>query len=37
MERVVDAAAHDLDIAPDVLRRKNLIKPKALPYKTPTG
>ena len=37
MERVVDAAAHDLDIAPDVLRRKNLIKPKALPYKTQTG
>ncbi len=37
IERVVDAVAHDLDIAPDVLRRKNLIKPKALPYKTPTG
>ena len=37
IERVVDAAAHDLDIAPDVLRRRNLIKPKALPYKTPTG
>jgi len=37
IERVVDAAAHDLDMAPDVLRRKNLIKPKALPYTTPTG
>src|SRR5262249_23084186 len=37
IERVVDAAAHDLGIPPDVLRRKNLIKPKALPYKTPTG
>jgi aerobic carbon-monoxide dehydrogenase large subunit len=37
MERVVDAAAHDLGTAPDVLRRKNLIRPKALPYKTPTG
>ncbi|MGB8565203.1 MAG: molybdopterin cofactor-binding domain-containing protein, partial [Pseudolabrys sp.] len=37
IERVVDAVAHDLNIAPDVLRRKNLIKPKALPYKTPTG
>src|SRR5471030_1294901 len=24
-------------MAPDVLRRKNLIKPKALPYTTPTG
>ncbi len=37
IERVVDAAAHDLGIAPDAIRRKNLIKPKALPYKTPTG
>jgi carbon-monoxide dehydrogenase large subunit len=37
IERVVDAAAHDLGMAPDVLRRKNLIKPNALPYKTPTG
>ena len=37
IERLVDAAAHDLDMAPDVLRRKNLIKPKALPYTTPTG
>ena len=37
IERVVDAAAHDLDIASDAIRRKNLIKPKALPYKTPTG
>ena len=37
IERVVDAAAHDLNMAPDVLRRKNLIKPKALPYTTPTG
>ncbi len=37
IERVVDAAARDLGMAPDVLRRKNLIKPKALPYATPTG
>jgi aerobic carbon-monoxide dehydrogenase large subunit len=37
IERVVDAAAHDLGMAPDVLRRKNLIKSRALPYKTPTG
>ncbi len=37
IERLVDAAARDLDIAPDALRRKNLIKPKAMPYKTPTG
>ena len=37
IERVVDAAAHDLGIASDTIRRRNLIKPKALPYKTPTG
>ena len=37
IERLVDAAAHDLDTAPDALRRKNLIKPKAMPYTTPTG
>ncbi|HEX3710996.1 MAG TPA: xanthine dehydrogenase family protein molybdopterin-binding subunit [Pseudolabrys sp.] len=37
IERVVDTAARDLDIAPDALRRKNLIKAKALPYTTPTG
>ena len=37
IERLVDAAARDLDTAPDALRRKNLIKPKALPYTTPTG
>jgi carbon-monoxide dehydrogenase large subunit len=37
IERVVDAAARELDVAPDALRRKNLIKPKALPYTTPTG
>jgi carbon-monoxide dehydrogenase large subunit len=37
IERAVDAAAHELGVAPDVLRRRNLIKPKAMPYKTPTG
>jgi carbon-monoxide dehydrogenase large subunit len=37
IERVVDAAAHDLGIASDTIRRRNLIKPKALPYRTPTG
>ena len=37
IERLVDTAARDLDIAPDALRRRNLIKPKAMPYKTPTG
>ena len=37
IERLVDAAARDLDIAPDALRRRNFIKPKAMPYTTPTG
>ena len=37
IERAVDAAAHEIGVAPDALRRKNLIKPKALPYTTPTG
>ncbi len=37
IERLVDAAAHDLGVAPDALRRKNFIKPKAMPYTTPTG
>jgi carbon-monoxide dehydrogenase large subunit len=37
IERLVDTAARDFDIAPDALRRRNLIKPKAMPYTTPTG
>jgi carbon-monoxide dehydrogenase large subunit len=37
IERLVDTAARELGTAPDALRRKNLIKPKALPYTTPTG
>jgi aerobic carbon-monoxide dehydrogenase large subunit len=37
IERAVDAAARKLGMAPDALRRKNLIKPRALPYTTPTG
>ncbi|MCK9918552.1 xanthine dehydrogenase family protein molybdopterin-binding subunit [Microbacteriaceae bacterium K1510] len=37
IERAVDHAARELGIAPDVLRRKNVIKPKAMPYTTPTG
>ncbi|HEX5210261.1 MAG TPA: xanthine dehydrogenase family protein molybdopterin-binding subunit [Pseudolabrys sp.] len=37
IERMVDHAARELGIAPDVLRRRNLIKPKAMPYTTPTG
>jgi len=37
IERAVDYAARELGMTPDALRRKNLIKPKALPYTTPTG
>ncbi len=37
IERLVDAAARDLDIAPDTLRKRNFIKPKAMPYTTPVG
>ena len=37
IERAVDAAARELGIAPDALRRSNFIKPKAMPYTTPTG
>ena len=34
IERLVDAAARELGIAPDALRRKNFIRPEQMPYKT---
>jgi carbon-monoxide dehydrogenase large subunit len=37
IERLVDSIAHELNVAPDVLRRRNFIRPKAMPYTTPTG
>jgi carbon-monoxide dehydrogenase large subunit len=37
IERLVDVAAREIDMTPDAIRRKNLIKPKAMPYTTPTG
>jgi carbon-monoxide dehydrogenase large subunit len=37
IERLVDVAARDIGMAPDALRKKNFIKPKAMPYTTPTG
>src|SRR5581483_213144 len=37
IERLMDVAARELDIAPDVFRRKNFIKPSAMPYRTATG
>ena len=37
IERLVDAAARELGTAPDVLRRRNFIRPKAMPYTTAVG
>jgi carbon-monoxide dehydrogenase large subunit len=37
IERLVDTTARELGIAPDVLRKRNFIKPSAMPYTTPTG
>ncbi len=37
IEQLVDAAARDLGLAPDALRKRNFIKPKAMPYRTATG
>jgi aerobic carbon-monoxide dehydrogenase large subunit len=36
LERLVDVAARDLGVEPDALRKKNFIKPKQMPYTTPT-
>ncbi len=36
IERLVDTAARELEVAPDALRKKNFIKPKQMPYTTPT-
>ena len=37
IERLLDRAAAELGIAPDEIRRRNFIAPKAMPYATPTG
>jgi aerobic carbon-monoxide dehydrogenase large subunit len=37
IERLVDLAARQIDVAPDTLRRRNFIKPKSMPYTTATG
>jgi carbon-monoxide dehydrogenase large subunit len=36
IERLVDTAAREIGISPEALRRRNFIKPKAMPYTTPT-
>jgi len=37
IERVVDAAAREVGLSPDEIRRRNFIPPEAMPYKTPLG
>jgi carbon-monoxide dehydrogenase large subunit len=37
IERIVDLAARELDLAPEVVRRRNFIAPDRFPYTTPTG
>jgi len=37
IERLVDAAARELRIEPATLRKKNFVRPSAMPYKTATG
>jgi carbon-monoxide dehydrogenase large subunit len=37
IERLVDAAALELGVGPDALRRRNLIKPRQMPYTTAVG
>ena len=37
IERLVDAAAREMGLAPDAIRKRNFIKPKAMPYPTATG
>jgi carbon-monoxide dehydrogenase large subunit len=37
IERLVDAAAREIGIAPEALRRKNFIQPGTMPYTTATG
>jgi len=37
IERLVDKCAIELNLTPDEIRRRNLIKPEQLPYTTPAG
>lgn len=37
IEKLVDACARDLGLAPDEIRRRNFIKPRQFPYTTQTG
>ncbi len=37
IERAIDKAARTLKIAPDEIRRRNLVRREAIPYRTPVG
>jgi carbon-monoxide dehydrogenase large subunit len=37
VERLIDYAARQLGVPPEELRRRNFIKPEAMPYQTPLG
>src|SRR5271166_392309 len=37
VERLIDYAAHQLGVRPEELRRRNFVKPEAMPYLTPLG
>lgn len=37
LERLVDYAARECGLKPETIRRRNFIKPSAMPYKTPVG
>jgi len=37
IERLVDQVAREVGVAPDALRRRNFVKPSAMPYQSATG
>jgi carbon-monoxide dehydrogenase large subunit len=37
IERLVDHVAREVGVAPDALRRRNFVKPSAMPYQSATG
>src|SRR5207245_9825941 len=37
LERLVDAAARELGLSPAELRRRNLVRPQDMPWRTPLG
>ena len=37
LERLMDAAARQLDLPPDEIRQRNFIRPEQMPYRTACG